>query len=284
MPTFTQAPPVKSTRRTTLDTGVFTRQTAGSQSLERGLQLLRAFRPGVTLLSNSELADRTGLPRPTVSRLTRSLVDTGFLQYDLGTKAYRLAAVFLSLSDAFQYATPGMDVALDLIRKMAEHEKINVGLAIADQHEMIYLAALRKSEDGISRTRRLVPGSRVPIEATAVGRACLTLLPEAQRDELLLQIAGKYRGKWVKLKSDILRSTEELTRVGFCTAVWLPGLIGIGTAIRAPDGTVYGVNISFQFEQESRDQLVERYAPMLLQLARDIQRAWQENARLEEGF
>ena len=284
MPTFTQAPPVKSTRRTTLDTGVFTRQTAGSQSLERGLQLLRAFRPGVTLLSNSELADRTGLPRPTVSRLTRSLVDAGFLQYDLGAKAYRLAAVFLSLSDAFQYATPGMDVALDLIRKMAEHEKINVGLAIADQHEMIYLAALRKSEDGISRTRRLVPGSRVPVEATAVGRACLSLLPEGQREELLLQIASKYGEKWVNLKSDILRSMDELSRIGYCTAVWLPGLIGIGTAIRAPDGIVYGVNISFQFEKESRDQLVERYAPMLLQLGRDIQRAWQENATLEEGF
>jgi DNA-binding IclR family transcriptional regulator len=284
MPTFTRAQSIKSTRRTTLDTGVFTRQTAGSQSLERGLQLLRAFRPGVTLLSNSELADRTGLPRPTVSRLTRSLVDAGFLQYDLGAKAYRLAAVFLSLADAFQYATPGMDVALDLIRKMAEHEKINVGLAIADQDEMIYLAALRKSEDGISRTRRLVPGSRVPIEATAVGRACLAFLPQAQRDELLLQIAGKYRGKWVKLKSDILRSMEEMTRVGFCTVVWLPGLIGIGTAIRAPDGTVYGVNISFQFDQESRDKLVERYAPMLLQLAQDIQRTWQESARLADDF
>ena len=281
MPPYPQAPPVKSTRRTTLDTGIFTRQTAGSRSLERGLQLLRVFRPGVTLLGNSDLAERTGLPRPTVSRLTRSLVDAGFLQYDLGTKTYRLAAVFLSLSDAFQCATPGMDVALDLIRKMAEHEKINVGLAIPDQHEMIYIAALRKSEDGISRTRRLVPGSRVPIEATAVGRACLALLPDAQRDELLQQLAGKYREKWLKTGSDILHSVNEFTRVGFCTAVWLPGLIGIGTAIRAPDRTVYGVNISFQFEQESRDQLVERYAPMLLQLAHDIQHAWQEKAKLE---
>lgn len=272
-------PVAKSTRRTTHDTGVFTRETAGSRSLERGLQLLRAFRPGVTLLSNSELAERTALPRPTVSRLTRSLVEAGFLHYDLDSKAYRLAAVFLSLSDAFQYATPGMDVALDLIRKMAEHEKINVGLAIADQHEMIYLAALRKSEDGISRTRRLVPGSRVPIEATAVGRACLTLLPEKQRHDLLQQIAGKYGGKWSAIKSGILRSMDELASIGYCTAVWLPGLIGIGTAIRAPDGIVYGVNISFQFEQANRDQLVDRYAPMLLQLARDIERAWQDNAQ-----
>jgi DNA-binding IclR family transcriptional regulator len=276
--------PTKSTRRTTHDTGVFTRQTAGSQSLKRGLQLLRSFRPGVTLLSNSELAERTGLPRPTVSRLTRSLVDAGFLQYDLGSRAYRLAAVFLSLSDAYQYATPGMDVALDLIRKMAEHEKINVGLAIADQHEMIYLAALRKSEDGISRTRRLVPGSRVPIEATAVGRACLALLSEAHRDELLRQFGSKYGGKWSKLRADILHSMDELSRFGYCTVVWLPGLIGIGTAMRAPDGSVYGVNISFQFEPESRKQLVERYAPMLLQLSRDIREAWQENARYQEDF
>jgi DNA-binding IclR family transcriptional regulator len=256
--------PTKSTRRTTNDTGVFTRQTAGSHSLERGLQLLRSFRSGVTLLSNSELAERTGLPRPTVSRLTRSLVDAGFLQYDFGSRAYRLAAVFLSLSDAFQYATPGMDVALHLIRKIAEHEKI--------------------SEDGISRTRRLVPGSRVPMEATAVGRACLALLPEARRDELLRQFASKYRRKWSKLRGDIQHSMGELSRFGYCTVVWLPGLIGIGTAMRAPDGIVYGVNISFQFEPGSREQLVERFAPMLLRLSCDIQVAWQENARSQNDF
>ena len=55
--------------------------------------LLRAFRVGSSSLTNADLATRTGLPRPTVSRLTRSLVDGGFLRYDATERAYRLAAV-----------------------------------------------------------------------------------------------------------------------------------------------------------------------------------------------
>ena len=68
----------RSTRARTLATGTFVRSTKGSQSLERGLALLRAFRTGTLALSNAELAERCQLPRPTVSRLTRSLVDAGF--------------------------------------------------------------------------------------------------------------------------------------------------------------------------------------------------------------
>lgn len=42
-----------------------------NRSLERGIELLRAFRPGADLLGNGELAERTGLSRATVSRLAQ---------------------------------------------------------------------------------------------------------------------------------------------------------------------------------------------------------------------
>eukprot|EP01032_Pedospumella_encystans_P037671 gene37671-42668_t len=87
-----------STRARTQATGTFVRSTPGSHSLERGLALLRAFRHGVDVLTNAELADRAQLPRPTVSRLTRSLVDAGFLAYDIEQRGYRLTAACLSLA------------------------------------------------------------------------------------------------------------------------------------------------------------------------------------------
>ena len=51
-----------------------------NRSLERGVEILRAFRPGSDLLGNGELADRTGLSRATVSRLSQTLVGMGMLQ------------------------------------------------------------------------------------------------------------------------------------------------------------------------------------------------------------
>ena len=48
-----------------------------NRSLERGIEILRSFRPGSELLGNAEIAERTGLSRSTVSRLTQTLVGVG---------------------------------------------------------------------------------------------------------------------------------------------------------------------------------------------------------------
>ena len=53
-----------------------------NRSLERGIEILRAFRPGSDLLGNGELAERTGLSPATVSRLTQTLVGAGLLEHD----------------------------------------------------------------------------------------------------------------------------------------------------------------------------------------------------------
>ena len=48
-------------------------------TLARGLSVLRAFRVTDDGLSNAEIAQRTGLPKSTVSRLTFTLLELGYL-------------------------------------------------------------------------------------------------------------------------------------------------------------------------------------------------------------
>ncbi|MCY1382127.1 IclR helix-turn-helix domain protein [compost metagenome] len=88
-------------RRLSRETASFVRVTPGSQSLTRGILVLRAFLEGAPSLSNSELVVRTHLPKATVSRLCRSLVDAGMLEFDPAEEAYRLAPSSLSLGRAF---------------------------------------------------------------------------------------------------------------------------------------------------------------------------------------
>jgi predicted transcriptional regulator len=80
-----------TSRRISRETGKFVRVTPGSQSLERGIRILRAFLEGAPSLSNSELVERVHLPKATVSRLSRSLVDAGMLEFNPKEEAYRLA-------------------------------------------------------------------------------------------------------------------------------------------------------------------------------------------------
>lgn len=49
-------------------------------ALARGLDLLRAFRPGETMLGNRDFAERTGLPKATVNRLAYTLTVLGYLR------------------------------------------------------------------------------------------------------------------------------------------------------------------------------------------------------------
>jgi len=53
-------------------------------TLARGLEVLRCFTPLEPLLGNKEISVRTGLPKPTVSRLTYTLTKLGYRQNLLG--------------------------------------------------------------------------------------------------------------------------------------------------------------------------------------------------------
>ena len=79
----------------------FVVQVAGDKqfatTLARGIELLRCFTADATELSNADLAQRSGLPRPTVSRLTYTLTVLGYLRH---TQNYiHLAARGLTLFD-----------------------------------------------------------------------------------------------------------------------------------------------------------------------------------------
>ena len=50
-------------------------------ALGRGLMILRAFDIGEPYLGNAAIAERTGLAKATVSRLTQTLLELGYLLY-----------------------------------------------------------------------------------------------------------------------------------------------------------------------------------------------------------
>ena len=60
-------------------------------ALSRGLDVLRAFHPNDGLLGNQEIAARTKLPKPTISRLTYTLTKLGYLTPVPRFEKYQLA-------------------------------------------------------------------------------------------------------------------------------------------------------------------------------------------------
>lgn len=158
-------------------------RSPANRSLERGIEVLRAFRPGSELLGNSDLVERTGLSKATVSRLAQTLAGVGMLELDAERRAYRLGPAVLSLAHSMRTGSRVLNAAAPLMRTLAETKRINVGLAAPDRDEMVYLESIRYSRRIVHR--HVVSGQRVPMELTSLGRAYLAVAPALQRKALM---------------------------------------------------------------------------------------------------
>jgi len=135
-------------------------------ALSRGLDVLRAFREDDPPLSNQELARRTGLPRPTISRITYTLTELGYLIhqqkhgcYELGGRALALGYVARANFNIVAKVRPAM-------QRLAEFSGANVGLGARDKLSMVYLETVTgPSLIGL----RLNVGVKIPLLTTAMG-------------------------------------------------------------------------------------------------------------------
>ncbi len=213
-----------------------------NRSLVRGVEILRAFQPGVDLLGNGEIAERTRLSRATVSRLTQTLVECGLLEHEPGRRAYRLAAPVLSLAHAMRTGSPVLGVVAPLMRALAEKMRINVGLATADRDEMVYLESFRYNRK--VALRNVVAGQRVPMELTSLGRAHLAVVDDAQRSALFAQFRRRHSADWHRLREEMDAAKRNVDTKGYCAASWQPEVVAIAVPLILPARPVYVLNVS----------------------------------------
>ncbi len=233
----------------------------GNRSLERGIEILRAFRPGVDTLGNGEISERAGLARSTVSRLTRTLVDSGMLDEVKLGRAYRLSAAVATLGHAARMGSPILKVLGPLMRVKSMRRKLNVGLATADRTMMVYLEFVRYSPR--ANLRSVVAGQQVPMELTSLGRAYLAGLPEEERERLLAQFKRRNAATIRILLSDIQKSIRSVSRNGYCAVSWQPGVLAVATPIILDGQPIYALNFSVQ-EVEPSDALADEIGAYLI--------------------
>jgi DNA-binding IclR family transcriptional regulator len=237
-----------------------------NRSLERGIELLRSFRPGSELLGNAELAERTGLSRSTVSRLTQTLVGSGLLQVDPRSRAFRLAPAVLSFAHAMRTGSTLLATAAPMMRQVAEARKINVGLAAPDRDEMVYLESIRYNRRPSLRT--VVSGQRVPMELTSLGRAYLASASEARRKALLAHFREARAGQWRRLGAEIALAIESVAAHDYCAASWQPEVAAVATPLLF-QGACYALNVSVS-SSEAFEAVVRELAPALIDLKQRI--------------
>lgn len=244
-----------------------------NRSLERGIEILRCFKPGMNLLGNSEIAERTGLAPSTVSRLTQTLVLSGFLEHDKERSAYRLAPTVLSLGHSYKTSSLELKVAEPLMRKASEKLKLNVGLAVADRLEMVYLESVRYNRNVALRV--VAAGQRVPIERTSLGMAWIAKLSPASQENILGELKAQKMKNWDVIEKEILSAIQSMNRSGYCQASWLPEISAISCSVQLLNGRYASLNFSSP-AQSNLNTVLASYSPQLLELRDKIESAMKD--------
>ena len=242
-------------------------------ALARGLDVLRVFRAQDPPLGNQEIAQRTGLPKPTVSRLTYTLTQLGYLNYDRRLSVYSLGGAALALGYVALAALDLRRIARPLMQGLADRCGASVGLGARDRLTMLYV---ENCEGQNVVTLKVAAGSRVPLAQSAMGKAFIAGLSERERVPLMDQIARRYPDEKIKIQRDIDKAVRDIQRRGFCMSIgdWRNDINGIGVPLVLPNGAgLYSLNCGGPgYLLKGRD-LEDQYGPLLVGVANEIKMA-----------
>ncbi len=188
-------------------------ETAAVLTVERGMQVLRAFKSFRAPLANSELVRRTGLSKATVSRLTSTLLHLGYLRHAPGTRHFELAAGALGVAHAFLASSDLLQSAQPFMQTLANRLGVSVALAVGDGLDMLYVAYRVGHRVG---TLRLGVGSVLPMGTTSIGHAYLWAQPPAEQRRRIAALKRTAGPRAAALEQGIRDSFVELEKTGVC--------------------------------------------------------------------
>lgn len=242
-------------------------------TLARGLDVLRCFTAIAPELTNKEISDRTGLPKPTVSRLAYTLTCLGYLRhlpqigkygkYGLGTAVLSIGYPLLANMNVRQIARRPM-------KELADHARGWVSISLRERLNMVYIETARSPE--VLNSKPDI-GQSFPIGISALGRAYLAGLSGPDRAALINQIKVKDPVLWKTYAARIEKSLADFAKWGFCLGGdYSPHLQSVAVPMRRTrDGYLLVFNCAVPVRTLAPNQLENDLGPRLIKMVRFIE-------------
>jgi DNA-binding IclR family transcriptional regulator len=186
-------------------------------------------------LTLADLVELTGLPKTTLHRVCWKLVELGMLErsgggFRTGTKLFELGGMNPRLRGLRATAMPYMHT-------LASRTGSVVNLAVQCDSRALIVDEVFGGHT--PHTTRMV-GSPMPLHATAIGKALLSGVSEAELDRLLGQGLLRPYTRWTVVRPKLLREQLERVRqtgVAFSREEWKLGTAAVAAPVHA-DGEV----------------------------------------------
>jgi IclR family transcriptional regulator, pca regulon regulatory protein len=247
------------------------------ESLARGLEVLRTFRPGRRVSTLSEIAADTGLARPTVRRILLTLEALGYVR--TAERGYALTPRVLELGMSYITSLNMWDVARPHMERLVAQTNESTSMAELDEGDIVYVARVAVPK---IVTLAVTIGTRFPAYATSMGKVLLAARDPNDLEFLLSEPSRSgITAKWQPTRAELLQALRQVRARGWALAdqELAPGIRSIATGVRDGDGKVVAaINVTVHAAETSVEKLTGEYLPLLLHTAAEIGHDW---ARLD---
>jgi len=243
------------------------------EAVSRALRAVEALAQANDGLGAGELARALGLPRNTAFRLLYTLEKHGYVRQDPGSKKYLLGIRLFELGNAVFRSTDLSVLARPVLQALLERFQETVNMAVLHDDSLVYIMRLESSRS--LRTSSAI-GGRVPLHSTALGKAILAFLPDAQ----LAGLIGKERlpaltSKTITDPRQLHRELEFVRQRGYALdhEESVEGVCCLGAPIFDRSGSVAAaVSISGPLQRLKDSAKREEVGQALVQAAHDVSR------------
>lgn len=235
--------------------------------LDRAMAILAVVEGGAR--SHTEVARLTGLARPTAHRLLKAMEAHGLVSY-IGGQGYRLGPRLLGLAATAMRELPLRDLAQPILERLARATGESAQLFVRDHHKRVCIAVAESR----SELRTIVEiGAELPLTAGSAGKVFLAFGPPPLTAELLAT-ADRFTSA-TPVGERLERQLATARRLGWASSAGErePGVGSISAPVREPYGALLAVVSLSGPEQRMGRISAKRYAPAVVEAAKEIERA-----------
>jgi IclR family pca regulon transcriptional regulator len=241
------------------------------RSLTRGLNVILAFsqhRPRMTL---SQVAEATGLSRPTARRILLTLEAGGYARSN--GKTFALTPRVLALGYAYLSSLNLTEIAHPYMERVVERTQEGCALATLDHTDVVYVTRL--STQRISSIT-LATGTRLPAHATSMGHVLLAGLSESELQRYLAHADLRpLTGHTITRREDLISRLDLVRKQGYAIVdqELEQGLRSGAAPVKdSASRVIAALALSAMTATTDEQTFRDHHAPILVEAAREISR------------
>ena len=238
-------------------------EPAGTRSAARVLQVLEVLARHARPMPTAVIARECGIPLSSTHRLLNTMLERRFVTYDEAAHAWSLGVRVSEIGSAYLRRRPLQSLGRPLLDELAHQTGDTAHLAILHGAEVLYLDKQEPPQPKVKLVTEV--GVRLPAHLTAVGRAMLADLPDAQVRAILDDPLVQRTDRGPRTVRELLAELRTVQAAGYAVDQGMVslGVCCVAVAVFGHDGTpAAAIGLSFPSSETGAEAAQHRVAAL----------------------